>query len=129
MLRGLFKDVQLSADAHAERRHQLLADGVQGRVAHLGEELLEVAEEELGPLREHGQGRVVAHGAHGLRANSPHGFQQHTEILLGVPEGLLQVYQTLGVHAVMDVLGLGQFFQPDHVVLEPLAVGTATGQL
>ncbi len=42
---------------------ELLADGVDGRVGDLGEELVEVVEEVARLLGEHRQRRVVAHRA------------------------------------------------------------------
>ncbi len=49
--RGL-EQVGLGADGGRERRHQLLADGVERRVGHLGEELGEVVVEEPGAVGE-----------------------------------------------------------------------------
>ena len=62
-LRPGLKQVALASSPGEDRGHKLLADRIQGRVGHLGEELLEVVEQGLGPVGEHGQGRVVAHRA------------------------------------------------------------------
>ena len=61
VLRGCLQQVRLGADRVAHRRDNLLADGVQGRVRHLGEHLREVVEEHLRPDREHRERRVGAH--------------------------------------------------------------------
>mmetsp|Transcript_4366 Transcript_4366/g.6154 ORF Transcript_4366/g.6154 Transcript_4366/m.6154 type:complete len:1101 (-) Transcript_4366:1586-4888(-) len=71
--------------AHEGHDH-LLADGVDGRVRHLREQLLEVVEHLAGLLGEHGQGRVVAHGPQGLLAAHAHGVEQHVQRLGAVPE-------------------------------------------
>ena len=59
----LGKDVALVADVGHDRHHQFLADGVDRRVRHLGEELMEEIEE-LQPrslLPQTRQCRIVAH--------------------------------------------------------------------
>ena len=57
------EQVALGPDRRLHRRHQLLADGVERRVRHLREELLEIVVEQPRPVREHGQRRVGAHRA------------------------------------------------------------------
>lgn len=52
----LFEDVALRADVGSERHHQLFADGVDGGIGDLGEELFEVMEEGLGLVGEAGEG-------------------------------------------------------------------------
>ena len=44
VLRGFLEDVALGADVACQRHHQFLADGIDGRIGDLGEELLEVME-------------------------------------------------------------------------------------
>jgi hypothetical protein len=44
VLRGLVQNVALGADVAGERHDHLFADGIDGRVGDLGEELLEVME-------------------------------------------------------------------------------------
>ncbi len=55
--RRLLEEVLLGADGRLERHDQLLADRVDRRVGHLGEELLEVVEQQLRPV---GQARRAA---------------------------------------------------------------------
>ena len=43
--RGLLEEIAFTADEALYRRNQFFADGVQGRVGNLGEQLLEVVEE------------------------------------------------------------------------------------
>ena len=61
VLRGLIEQVLLPPDEGPQRGDQFLADGVQRRVGHLGEKLLEVVIKQLVLIGEHGQGRIVAH--------------------------------------------------------------------
>ena len=67
------QQVALRADGARQRRHQLLADGVEGRVGDLGEQLLEVVVQQPGPLGQHGDRRVGPHRADRLVAGLGHG--------------------------------------------------------
>jgi hypothetical protein len=71
------EQVALRADRRAERGDELLADRVQRRVRHLGEQLGEVVEEQprLGG-REHRDRGVGAHRAEGLRPGACHRRQE-----------------------------------------------------
>ena len=60
------QQVPLRSDRGLERGHELFADGVEGRVRHLGEELGEVVVQQPRALGEHGEGRVGAHRSDGL---------------------------------------------------------------
>src|SRR2546430_6234884 len=68
----LFRSPHARGDAH----HDRLADGVDRRIRHLREQLLEVRVEKRLALREDGEGRVVPHRADGdrksTRLNSSH---------------------------------------------------------
>ena len=73
VLRRLVQNVALGADVADERHHQLFADGVDGRIGDLREELLEVVEQRLRTVGEAGQRHVGAHGADRLLALGAHG--------------------------------------------------------
>ncbi|MBG9887289.1 hypothetical protein ABE10_12290, partial [Bacillus toyonensis] len=60
------QQVALGAEPEPQAGHDLFADGVQGRVRHLGELLDEVVEEKPRTLAEHGDRRVAAHRAQRL---------------------------------------------------------------
>ena len=47
MIWSFIKQVLFAPDKRAQRRDQLLPDGIQRRIGHLGEQLLEVMEEHL----------------------------------------------------------------------------------
>ena len=83
------EQVALAADGGLHRHDDLFADAVHRRVGDLGEELLEVVVEQLRPIREHGQGGVVAHRADRLVAVGRHRRQQDPQVLAGVAERLL----------------------------------------
>ena len=73
VLRRLIQNVALGADVADERHHQLFADGVDGRIGDLREELLEVVEQRLRAVGEAGQRHIGAHGADRLFALGAHG--------------------------------------------------------
>ena len=70
--RGL-EQVALGPELGAARGDELLADGVERRVGHLGEQLGEVVEEQAGPLRQRRDGGVVAHRPERLAPAAGHG--------------------------------------------------------
>ena len=83
---------QVAVGAHIDRGigDALLADGVDGRVGNLGEHLLEVAEQGLMLLGEHGQRDIHAHGGGGLLAVPGHGEDDAGQILIGIGKGPLE---------------------------------------
>ena len=116
------QQVPLGADGGVDRHDDLFADGVHRRVGHLGEQLLEVAVEQLRLVRQHRQRRVGPHRAVGLDAVDGHGRHQHLEVLAGVAEGLLAPQH--GVVIGLDHRRrLGQIADGDQVLLQPLPVG------
>ena len=72
VLRRLVQNVALRADVADQRHHQLFADGIDGRIGDLREELLEVVEQRLRPVGEAGQRHIGAHGADRLLALRGH---------------------------------------------------------
>ncbi|EWC59048.1 hypothetical protein UO65_5657 [Actinokineospora spheciospongiae] len=125
-VRARGQQVRLGADQRAQRGHQLLADGVQRRVGHLGEELAEVVEQRSLPARQRRQRGVVAHRADRLRAGAGHRLQQQRQLLLGVAEGLLAGHQRR-VRGHLALAG-GQRLQRQQALADPLAVGVLRGQ-
>ncbi len=85
--RRLDEQVAFASDAARERHHELLPDRIDRRVRHLRELLLEVPEEDLRPLAENGERRVVAHAAGRLLAGRGHRRQQDAQVLAGVAVG------------------------------------------
>ena len=68
VLRRLVQDVALRADVADERHHQLFANGIDGRIGDLREELLEIVEQRLRPIGKAGQRHIGAHRADRLLA-------------------------------------------------------------
>ena len=66
--------------------HDLFPQGVDGRIGHLSKQLLEIVEQELVSLGEHGQGRVMSHGKSRLHSVFRHGENLVLHILIGVPK-------------------------------------------
>ena len=83
------EQVVLGTDGRRHRRHDLLADGVEGRVRHLGEELGEVVEQQPRAVGEHGDRGVGAHRPDRLDAVERHRGEDHLELFVGVAEELL----------------------------------------
>ena len=86
-----FRDLQqvaLRADVALQRHHHFLADGIDGRVGDLREQLLEVVVQHARLVGHHRQGAVVAHRAERV-AQFRHQRQQHElHRLRGVAERL-----------------------------------------
>ena len=83
------QQVVLRPDRRLGRHDDLFADRVHRRVRDLREELLEVAVEQLRPLREHGERRVVAHRADRVGARGRHRVDDQADVLGRVAEDLL----------------------------------------
>ena len=122
-LRPRIEQVAFRADGARQRRDQLFADGVERRVGDLGEELLEVVEQQARTVREHGDRRVGAHRADGLGTVLRHRRHEQLELLVGVAERLLAPQHRLV--AVHDVDAVGQRVQVHQPLVEPLAVRDA----
>ena len=69
---GRVKQVALGTDGGYQAGDDLLADGVQRRVGHLREQLLEVVVEHAGPRRQHRDRGVGAHRAERLGTGARH---------------------------------------------------------
>ena len=85
------EEIPLTPDRGNHRRDDLLADRVERRIGDLREELLEVVGQQLRPIGEHRQRRVVAHRTDWLGAIGGHGGEDHLEILKRVSERPLEL--------------------------------------
>ena len=128
VLRGGREDIALGADVADERHDHLLADGVDGRVGDLREQLFEVVEERLRLVGEAGKRRVDAHGAEGLFAVGGHGSHQRANVFVGVAKCPLAADDGGMVRAV-NLEGFGKLVERDLVFFEPLAVRLHAGKL
>ena len=127
VLRSLVENVALSADVADERHDELFADGVDGRIGDLGEELLEVVEQRLRTVRETGQGHVGAHGANRLFTLGGHGSEKNAKIFFAVTTGALAAKQSFRIEGD-DARRLGQRVDRHLLLLEPVGVGLARGE-
>ena len=124
---SFLQNVALRADVAGQRHDQFLADGIDGRIGDLGEELLEVMEEGLRLVTQAGKRRVGAHGANGLLAVGGHGSHQEADVFLCVSEGAL-ARENRFVVGGLDAVGLIQMVHQDLVLLDPFAIGLAGGE-
>ena len=128
VFRLLLEQVAVRADVHRGIGDDLLPQRIDGRIGHLGEELLEIVEQRLVLFRQHRQRDVRAHGGDLLRAGAGHGQNGVVDILVGVAESLIQLLPLLlGIDGHLFV-GHAQLFQANQVGIQPLAVGLAGGE-
>ena len=119
VFRRLAEKIAPPAEDGVERHHELLADRVDGRIRDLGEELLEIRVEQARLEREHGERRVVAHRADGLRAVAHHGLEDHVDLLGAVAECELALREREDVERLRGLGGCagGDLLERDDVVL------------
>ena len=66
----------------------MLPNGVDRRIGHLREKLLEIIVQKLGTAGEHGQGRIGPHGGYRIFSLLRHGAQSEDLIFIRVAEEL-----------------------------------------
>ena len=122
------KQVALRSDRRFHRRHQLFTDGVERRVGHLREQLLEVVVEQARPLRQRRERRVGAHRPERLFARPRHVREEQRHVFLRVAERLLPAQDGLMIGRRQE-RRIRHVFDRDEVLLEPLGVGELRGEL
>ena len=115
------------AQVHLQAHHQLLAQRIDRRVGDLGEALLEVVVEQVGLIREHRQGDVIAHAVGGLLAGAGHVLDHQIEVFRREAEGRLPLQQLQIAQLALPGPGLGG--QLAAVLRQPGGVGMARGHL
>ena len=123
VLRRFIEDIALGADVADERHDHLFADGIDGRIGDLREQLLEVIEQRLRLVGKAGERRIRAHGADRLLPRFGHGGQDHLEVFVGVAEGALAREQRFVIGMPCSREGSAQLIEGDLVFGEPLRVG------
>ena len=119
------------AQVEHRRRHEALAQRVDGRVGDLREELVEVVEERARVTGEHGERNVGAHGRQGRLARVGHGAHG----LLDVIEVVAVTGQALGEgHFGIDglegvLLALGKICHREGLLVDPVAEGLLSGKV
>ena len=121
------QQVRLRPDKGHQRHDQFLADRVDRRVGHLGEQLLEVRVKYLALVRQDWQGRVRAHRPGCLLAVLDHRLEDDLDVFLGIAEGLLAIEQRSRGSDAMFV-GCRHFVELDTNLLDPLAIWLGIGQ-
>ena len=126
------EEVALRPDPGVQRRDQFLTNGVERRVGHLGEELLEEVVDGPVAVREHRRRRVGAHRAQRLLAVDGHGGEKQPVLLVGVPEHLLALDQRALLTPCPPLLFAAltgrQVVETDQVLVQPRPVGAARGE-
>jgi len=117
----LLEETEAAAEQHVQRHDRLFADGVDGRVGDLREELLEIGVEQARAARENGERRVVAHRAGGLGALSE-GGEDHLHLVGLVAEGELAREERLGRVDGGRGHGAGAGVEIEQMLVTPLAV-------
>ena len=114
-------------DVFRERHHQLLADGVDRRIGHLGKLLTEVVEQQLGLIRQHGQRRIIAHRGRRLHSRRAHRSDDALDVFPRIAESteLPPVVR----HSIVHAAAAFQRIQLDAVGRQPLTVGTGRSKL
>ena len=127
VLRLLIQQVAVIAHVYGGVGDDLLPDGVDGRVGHLGKQLAEVVEQGLVVAGQHRQGNVRPHGGGGLCPGAGHGQNGVLHILIGVAKRLLHLGTALRGIALHPLVGDGQILQLHQVPVQPFPVGIAGG--
>ena len=109
-----------AADVLRETHHEVLTDGVDGRVGDLRELLAEVIEEDLRFGRQHGQRRVVAHGSRRLLSLGGHRDQRVLDVFLAKTK--LHLFGMEVIYAVANLAARANVGQVDAIGVEPLAI-------
>ena len=128
VFRPFVQQVTIGADIYGGIRDNFLPHGVNGRIGHLGKELLEVVEKGLMLFGQHCQWNIRSHGGNLLRAGFCHGQHGIVDVLIGVAESLVELFPLLRrVHGDLAV-GHRQLLQGDKVLVQPFAVGLPLGK-
>ena len=129
------EEIALRPEQSAQGHHQRLADGIDGRIGHLGEELLEIGVEQLGSFAQHRERAVVAHRAERLLALRRHRREEQAKILPRVAvqslDGRARVIPECTVRArgLLVLLPRVEIAYPHQVGCEPVPIGLGGGEI
>ena len=124
MFRRFREDVAVVSYVGHYRHFQLFADGVDRRIRHLREQLVEIVEQDARPPGKRRQRGVVAHCPYGLAAGFRHRAQNQVDVLRRPAESPHSVLQSAGVHYRRDDSG-EQAHDGNVVFLYPAPVRTS----
>jgi hypothetical protein len=91
----LVEEVALEAEPGLQAEHESLADVVDRRVRHLGEQLFEIREQRPVEIGEDRQRRVVTHRSDGVFSAGRHRLDEIFELVVGVAVGSLPAAEVL----------------------------------
>ena len=129
---AVLEQVAVVAEVEHRARDEALAQRVDGRVRHLGEQLVEVVKEAARFLGEHGERRVDAHGGQRHLRRGGHGAHGLVNVVVVVAvagEALREREPLVGLGRQLGGLGLAQVADVERLVAEPVAVGLLVGVL
>ncbi len=121
-LRSGLEEVALGSEEGLRSGDELLTNTIERRIRDLGEDLFEILVEVFRLLREHREGRVIAHRADRLHAGGRGGPEEHAQILVGVAEGELALEDALFLDRLRGLRGR-EILEENAVLVEPLLVG------
>ena len=122
------QEIRPRPDDGDERHHELLADGVDGRVGDLREVLPEVVRKGLRTRREHRDRVVRSHRPDRLLRSLGHRGHEELDVLAGVAERLLALEQGL-VRGRLGVPVRRKVPEPDLGLVEPPLPRARRGEL
>ena len=125
---GGVDQIFLGANVALERHNDFLANGIDGGIGHLREELAEVIVKHPRLIAETGERGVVAHRADGIAQLVDERQQHELHRLGGEPEGLHPLAERVRGQTVRGAGG-GKVVQLDALVAEPFAVRAARGKV
>ena len=125
---GRVEQIAFGADVALQRHDDLFARAVDRGVRHLREELLEVVEQRTRLIAEAGQRRVIAHRTDRVFFGRDHRNEHELQRFGRVPERLHVLEQLVADHPFGGTDG-GQLVQQQPLVLQPLLVRTAIGEV
>ena len=125
-LRTRREQVVLGSDDRRGRRHQLLTDGIERWVGHLGEQLAEVVEEKPAAVGERRDRRIGAHRPNRLGPCAGHGCQQDADLFEGVAERALPLDDG-AVLGCQEKAGR-QVIEVEEALSQPVSVRLCVGQ-
>ena len=89
MLRSGLEEVMHSAQPAGKGHHEFFPDGIDGRIAHLGEDLFEIIKKQSRLGGKHSQRGIISHRPGGLSGGFDHGQHQDHQVFHRVAENLL----------------------------------------
>ena len=109
-----------TADILGKTHHEVLTDGVDGRVGNLSKLLTEVVEEDLWLVGEYGKRGIITHGCSRLLTLGSHRNNGTVDVFLAKTK--LQFLASEVFHSVFHFSSAAQLFQFNTVGVQPLAV-------